>query len=156
MRKKLYMIIFLILIVDQGSKLLISNIMSIGDNINIVNNFLYITFVKNYGAAWNIFNNQRIFLIILAIGFLVYLYRYIIKNKISTYETISYALLFGGVLGNLIDRVIHGYVIDFIGVYIGNYQFPIFNISDSMIVISVVLFIIDIVRGGEKNENNNS
>ena len=73
------------------------------------------------------------------------------KNNIKLLEHVILGLLTGGILGNLVDRIIHGYVIDFIGVYIGTYAFPIFNIADIAIVIGSILCIIDVYRG-DKND----
>ena len=60
-----------------------------------------------------------------------------------------YSLLIGGILGNLFDRIIYGYVVDYLDFYFFNYNFPIFNIADICIVCSVVLIIIDTLRGGK-------
>ena len=92
------------------------------------------------------------FLVTCALIALFVIYYFFIKNKkISKSKKVYYGLLFGGILGNLVDRIIHGYVIDFIGVYIGTYAFPIFNIADIAIVIGSILCIIDVYRG-DKND----
>jgi signal peptidase II len=62
-------------------------------------------------------------------------------------------MLIGGILGNLFDRIFYGYVIDYLDFYIFNYNYPVFNIADMCIVISVCLLIVDMIRGG-KNESN--
>ena len=66
-----------------------------------------------------------------------------IKNhKLSSLEIFSYSLLIGGIIGNLIDRIVRGYVIDFISIKLGNYNFPIFNVADILIVIGVFLLLL--------------
>ncbi len=66
----------------------------------------------------------------------------------------EFAFIIGGLLGNLIDRIIYGYVIDFIGINIFKYSFPIFNIADSLIVIGAIIFLLRKEKVGEKHENN--
>jgi signal peptidase II len=150
MKKYIYIIIGLVLLLDQITKLLVTSFITLGDNINIISNVLYLTYVKNTGAAWSILQGKQILLIILAIMVLIFLIKLIYNSNLSKYEFMGYLLIISGVLGNLIDRIVHGYVIDFIGIYIFNYVFPIFNISDMAIVIGVSIFIIDIIRGNVK------
>lgn len=84
------------------------------------------------------------------------IYTYFIKNKIlNQLELWSYGFLLGGIFGTLIDRVLRGYVTDFLDFTIFNYQFPVFNIADICIVFGVFLTIISIWKG-EKNGNNRS
>lgn len=132
-------IIFTIL--DQASKYSIINYLN--KDIEVINNFFYLIYTKNNGAAFSILTGKRIFLIIitlLIIGSLIY---YIIKNKISSkIEILAFSLIIGGSLGNLIDRVVRGYVVDFISVKIFGYHFPIFNIADSLICIGVFILLI--------------
>jgi len=121
-------------------------------SIILINNFFNLTYVTNSGAAWSIFNGNRFFLIMVAIISIIIIYMFFIKNKnLKKIEIITYGLLFGGIFGNLIDRLIFGYVIDYLDFCIFNYDFPIFNIADICIVVSVFLIILDIFRG-EKNE----
>ena len=71
---------------------------------------------------------------------------YINKEKLSTLENISYGMIIGGILGNLFDRVFFGYVIDFIDFRIFGYNYPIFNLADSFIVIGVIIMAIITIR----------
>ena len=132
-------IIFTIL--DQVSKY--SVIYYLNKDIEVINNFFYLIYTKNNGAAFSILTGKRLFLIIitlLIIGSLIY---YIIKNEInSKIEILAFSLIIGGSLGNLIDRVVRGYVVDFISVKIFGYHFPIFNIADSLICIGVFILLI--------------
>ena len=100
-----------------------------------------IDFVKNYGAAFNIFNGSRVFLSIISIVFSIILIFLILrKNSSNYYELYSYALLLGGTIGNGIDRIINGYVIDFINLNIIN--FPVFNIADISINVGFIILLI--------------
>ena len=80
---------------------------------------------------------------------------YITKNEVKTNtQFITYAVLIGGILGNLIDRIIYGYVIDFLEFKIFNYPFPVFNFADICIVLAVIFLSLEIIVG-EINERNN-
>lgn len=143
-------IVFLLL--DQLSKYIIINYLN--RDIIIIKNFFYLIYTKNNGAAFSIFTGKRLLLIVittLIIGFLIH---YVIKNKINNkLEVISFSLVIGGSLGNLIDRVVRGYVIDFVSIKIFGYSFPIFNVADTFICIGIFLLLIVHLRK-EKNHDN--
>lgn len=153
MPKKIIIITLVILIFDQLSKILISSNMDLGQSHMMINNFFYITYLHNYGAAWGIMQNQRIILIVISLIALVIMYRFMLNFKNNVRNMIAFGLLFGGILGNLIDRLLIGSVRDFIDFRIFGYHFPVFNISDMAIVCGVGLLIIAIIKG-EDNENN--
>lgn len=136
----IYTIIFIIL--DQIIKIFISKFMNLHESINIIKNFFSITLVHNTGAAFSILTNNVPLLIGISLISLVLIYYYLLKdNKLIKIDYVIYSLLIGGIIGNLIDRIIHGYVIDYLSFKIFNYYFPIFNLADIGIVISVVLII---------------
>ena len=98
-----------------------------------------IDYVKNFGAAFNIFSGSRIFLSTVSILFSLILIYFILKNNINkTIDLFSYSFILGGTLGNGIDRILKGYVVDFINLNFIN--FPIFNIAD--IAINIGFFLI--------------
>lgn len=137
----------LFLIIDQISKLLVMKNLTVNNSITIIKDFFYLTYTHNTGAAFSILLGKRIFLIIITIVVLVIIFNYIKKNKITRkVELVSFSLVVGGSLGNLIDRIIHGYVIDFIDMKIFGYDFPVFNIADSFITIGVILLILTLNR----------
>jgi len=139
----------IIFIIDQLVKLLVGFNISLNTSISVINNFFYISNVHNYGAAFSILYGNRIFLVIVSIITLVLVYYFLLKNKrFKWIDIIIYSLLIGGILGNLFDRIMYGYVVDFFDFYIFGYNFPIFNIADICIVFSVILIIIDTLRGG--------
>ena len=113
--------------------------------------FFNITLAYNHGAAFSFLASesgwQRWFFtglaVVVSIVLLVWLKRLKTDAKL---EAISLALILGGALGNVIDRVVHGYVIDFIDVYYGTYHWPAFNVADSAICIGAILLILDSFR----------
>lgn len=144
MKIKHYIVGLIIVIVDQLSKILIIN-----KNISIIPNFLNFTYTENLGGAFGLGKQQIIFLLslVLTIGIIIYL----IRNRSKIINYIPFILIISGSIGNLIDRVFRGYVIDFIDVNIFN--FPNFNIADICIVIGIIWLIINIIRKGFKKVN---
>ena len=138
-QNKLYFIFLslLICLLDQLSKYFISI-----DYKSIVNTDLIlftIDYVKNFGAAFNIFSGSRILLSTVSILFSLILIYFILKNNINkTIDLLSYSFILGGSLGNGIDRIFKGYVVDFINLNFIN--FPIFNLAD--IAINIGFFLI--------------
>lgn len=150
--KKVYIIALISLIIDQIVKILVSNYLILGQTTKIINNFFYLTYVQNTGAAFSILIGYRYILIIITLIFLYYLYKYTKKqtnpNKIAI---LSHGLLLGGIIGNLIDRIIYGYVIDYLDFMIFNYNFPIFNLADTFIVIGCIILVINSYAKGENS-----
>ena len=145
--KKIFIISIFLIILDFISKLLIVNFLKI--DLFLIPHFLYLTFVTNTGTFWGLFSNINIFFMILSIIVLsLLIYIITVKTSLNKLNTILYSLVISGIIGNLIDRIIRGYVVDFIGIKIFNYNFPIFNFADIYIVIGVLLFILI----GEKYE----
>ncbi len=131
------------LIVDQITKILVVNSLVPGENIEIIKNIFNIIYTNNTGAAFSILLGKRIFLIVVAVLIIGVLLYYIKRNKIEKkIDIIALSFVIGGSLGNLIDRIVRGYVIDFISIKIGNYNFPIFNVADILIVIGVFLLLL--------------
>ena len=154
--KKVGFITFLCIVIDQMVKIIVSSTLKLNYSNEIISNFFNLTYVQNDGAAWSIFSGNRLFLIFVAIMSIILIYVYFIKNKkLTNFENITYGLLLGGIIGNLIDRIIFGYVIDYLDFLIFNYNFHIFNFADICIVVSVFLLIIDIFRG-EKSETSSN
>lgn len=141
----------LCLFIDQVVKGLLTWNMDYNSSIQLVTNFLSITLVKNTGAAFSILSGNTPFLIILTLLVLMVIYFLIIKDhELNKFDIIIYGILIGGILGNFVDRVFLGYVIDYIHFNFLGYNAPIFNIADALIVISVILIIGSMFR--RKNE----
>ncbi len=142
MNKKYYIIFstaLLIIFLDQLAKFLIKRSFQTNKPVPIIKNILDFTYVTNTGSAFGLFKGFNLFFIlfsIIVIITIVYFIRTIKKNETALQFPIG--LLLGGTIGNLIDRIAYGYVIDFIDFRI----WPVFNIADSAVTISVVLLIV--------------
>lgn len=151
-KKVIWIISFICIIIDQMIKFVINNNIDLYDQNTIIDNFFNLTNVRNYGAAWSILTGSRIMLIIVTILIMIGLYYFFIrKEKLKKYEKVIYGFLYGGIIGNLIDRIFRGYVIDYLEFYIFGYNFPVFNLADILIVISMFFIIISVIKG-DKNE----
>ncbi|ENO0919689.1 signal peptidase II [Staphylococcus pseudintermedius] len=140
-------ITLIILIDDQLTKFIIRTQMTLGESFAVVPKFLYITSHRNNGAAWGILSGKMTFFYIITIIVLIALIVFYIKEaKNNMLMQIAISLLFSGALGNFIDRVSSGEVVDFIDTVIFGYDFPIFNIADASLTIGVVLLIIVLLK----------
>ena len=142
---KLYFLslsIFIVLI-DQFTKYL----MFYNKKLFINKDFLLfkLDFVKNYGAAFNIFSGSRVFLSLISIFFSILLIYFIFrKNTLNQIDLYSYSFILGGTIGNGIDRLHKGFVVDFINLNIIN--FPVFNIADISINIGFIILLYNIFK----------
>lgn len=148
MNKKITIISIITILIDQITKILAKTYLT--RSIVVIPDFFYLTFAKNTGAAWSIMKNQRLLLVILSIVILYILFRFSYEFKENKRNNFAFALLYGGIIGNLINRIIDGSVIDFLDFKIFNYDFPIFNVADIAIVIGIILIIGAIIRGEDK------
>ncbi|HEC2145749.1 signal peptidase II [Staphylococcus delphini] len=140
-------IALIILIGDQLTKFIIRTQMTIGESFAVLPKFLYITSHRNNGAAWGILSGKMTFFYIITVIILVALIVFYIKEaKNHMLMQIAISLLFSGALGNFIDRVSSGEVVDFIDTVIFGYDFPIFNIADASLTIGVILLIIVLLK----------
>tara|TARA_B100000900_G_C20260541_1_gene585815 strand:+ start:86 stop:538 length:453 start_codon:yes stop_codon:yes gene_type:complete len=133
---KFVLILFTIISLDQFSKLLIN------DNYFFNKDFIIFSFkyIRNYGAAFNIFSGNRIFLSLISIlSSIILIYFIFFKENINLLNKYGLSFILAGSLGNGIDRIIKGYVIDFINIEI--FDFPIFNIADISINIGCFILI---------------
>ena len=143
MKKIIYLIAGIGILLDQITKFLASIYL---DNIDIIPAFFSLTYVENKGAAWGILNNSTIVLVGISVIVLLLISKYISSTiEFTKLSVVSYGLLIGGIFGNLIDRIFRGFVIDFLNFNILGYNFPVFNIADTMIVIGVILMFIEVI-----------
>jgi signal peptidase II len=141
----------LVLVLDQASKWLASGALAVGESIPLVP-MVALARAHNYGAAFSFLDNasgwQRWFFVLLALvvcGFLLVWLMRLARHEIRAALGIS--LILGGAVGNLVDRVRLGYVIDFIDVYYRSWHFPTFNLADSAITLGAGLLILDALLG---------
>jgi signal peptidase II len=149
------MIALAIIIFDQLTKWIVVKEMELGESIPVIDNFLYITSHRNRGAAWGILQGQMWFFyvitIIVVIGLIVYIRKI---NKADKWLGVALGLMLGGAIGNFIDRVFRQEVVDFVNTYIFTYDFPIFNVADSALVVGVgIMFILTLFEGKQKKES---
>lgn len=143
------------LVIDIVSKLIVSNLMNVNDSIVIIKDFFYITYVRNTGAAWSIFSGETWLLIIVSLVIIFGIIYYVYKNKPKNkFEIVGYSMILGGAIGNFIDRIVYGYVVDFFDIYVFGYDYPIFNMADSFILVGVVILIIYTWRCNDGNKSN--
>ncbi len=151
MNRKMLIIAIGTLLVDQISKIIVSSYLNLGESIKVIKNFFYITLCHNFGAAWGLFDNSKIPIIIGTIIAILLIYHFIFCFKKNLRNNIAFGLLLGGLAGNLIDRIVFGYVRDFFDFFIFNYNYPVFNVADIAIVVGVILLIYAIIRGEDVN-----
>lgn len=156
MSKKVYILAIILFILDQISKALISTYLKLNESITIIKDFFYIRYINNTGASFGILSNSKILLIILSIIAIIIILRFMNSFKKTKMNIIGFGLVLGGILGNLADRILNGYVKDFLDFIILNYDFPVFNLADIFIVFGVIILIISILRGEDSNGSKSS
>lgn len=143
--KRFYIITILGVLVDRILKVVVTSYLTTKE-IFVIDNFFYLVYAENEGAAFSILEGHQIIFVLMAFlaVFLIYL-----CNKKSNSNNIGYPLLLGGIIGNLIDRLAYNHVIDFIGFKLFGKMMPVFNFADILIVVGAFLVLI----GSDKNEN---
>jgi len=144
-----------VLLLDQSSKLLADTMLALYQSVDVLPS-LAIRLAYNSGAAFSFLSDasgwQRWFFVVLSvvvIGILLVWLRRLPSNQAMT--ALALALILGGAVGNLVDRVLYGYVIDFIDVYYGSWHWPTFNVADSAISAGAFLLLLDAFRGHKDN-----
>lgn len=142
----------IILITDQATKLIVDRAMPLHSSIPIIDSFFNLTYIRNTGAAFGIFAGsaevfRRPFLIIVSIAAIVFIINMLRRLRGGETGLITaLAFILGGAIGNLIDRLIYGEVIDFLDFHWSGYHWPAFNVADSFITIGVAITIFYLVR----------
>ncbi len=141
------LVLGLCILADQLTKFYFKNLIKKSGNITVIPNFFYFTYTVNTGAAWSFLAGvswSQIFFKVLTgvalIGFGVFFF-FALKKEFK-WLSYSLALIIGGTLGNFIDRLAFDGVTDFIGFTFGSYNFPIFNLADSFLVVGLIMLII--------------
>ena len=148
--------IFLIF-ADQLTKYIIVKTMQVGDSISVVGDILEITSHRNHGAAWGMLQNQMwLFFIVTLVVLAMIIYFYIKEASYKVLMQLGLTLVFAGAIGNFIDRLFRGSVVDFIDTKIINYDFPIFNVADACLTIGVIVLIIEILFNQKEEKQSGS
>ena len=149
-------------ILDQITKIWMSNVMDVWTGKQVIPGFFNLVHVLNKGAAWGFLDNENIdwqrplFIIItfVALGFIAYMLKS--TDEADTWMITGLALIAGGAIGNLIDRVRLGVVIDFLDFYIGDYHWPAFNVADCALTIGAGCIILSMLLNQKSKVNKNA
>jgi len=151
MKKRIYLIAGLGILFDQLTKLFACLYLK---NIELIPGFFNLTYVENTGGAWGILDNNKVVLIGVSVITLLIINKYINSEVvISKLLSASYGMVLGGILGNLVDRICRGYVVDFLNFNILGYDFPVFNIADTLIVVGIALMFIEVIGGSNGSKS---
>ena len=149
----------IVLVLDLGSKMWVMGHFQLGESMPLIP-FFNLTYAHNPGAAFSFLADkdgwQRRFFagiaLAIVIALLVLMYR---SSAAQRLNNIAFAMIIGGALGNLFDRMVHGFVIDFIDFYVNDWHYPIFNLADSFICVGAVLVILEgFIASKDKTANN--
>ncbi len=141
-KSNIWLVIILVSVLlglDLSLKYLVSNYLT---TVNIIDNFFSLTYVLNDGAAFSLFASRTYLLILIALVCLFFIIYELKNNLDDRVLSIGYSLVLAGLLGNFIDRLIDGYIIDYLSFKILGYSYPIFNLADILIVVGIIIVII--------------
>lgn len=149
-RKKMFLygaIIILGLIADQLSKYMILQHVQYLERVPVITGFFDLTLMYNPGAAFSFLADaggwQKFFFMGLALIICIYLLQAIIRDEFGAMGKLAAALIIGGAIGNVVDRLVHGHVVDFLLFYYHNWFYPAFNVADSLICVGAVLLVLE-------------
>ena len=147
-----FITLLLVVGLDQISKIYISSVMSLHASYPVIDGFFNITYVRNPGAAFGFLANatpmfRSLFLIIVSAAAIVMILYFLAKNRSAgILLTFALSLILGGAVGNLVDRIRFGNVVDFLDFYIASCHWPAFNVADSAISVGAVLLVVEMFR----------
>ncbi|MEB7732905.1 signal peptidase II [Mammaliicoccus sciuri] len=145
--------IIILIALDQLTKFLIVKSLEVGESIKVISNFIYITSHRNQGAAWGILQGKMWLFYIVTIVVLVILFMFFKNEGYGRPDVqLGLSLLIAGSIGNFIDRLFRGEVVDFVDTYIFSYNFPIFNVADAALTLGVIVLIIVILFEGKEEK----
>lgn len=132
-------VVSVLLGLDLGLKYVVSSYLT---TVNIIDNFFSLTYVLNDGVAFSLFASRTYLLIFIALLCLFFIIYELKNNLDDRVLSIGYSLVLAGLLGNFIDRLIDGYIVDYLSFKILGYNYPIFNFADILIVVGVIIVIV--------------
>ncbi len=155
--KLIGLVLTLILVLDQGTKIIVDRTIPLHHSIPIIEDLFNMTHIRNTGAAFGILAGKRgwvrssflLFFSLLAMGFIIVLLRRLPEKEKTL--TVALSFILGGAIGNLIDRLFYGEVIDFLDFYWSRYHWPAFNAADSFITVGVILTLFRLIQSKDKD-----
>ncbi|MEW6571089.1 MAG: signal peptidase II [Nitrospirota bacterium] len=142
------LIVSSVIVLDQITKYLVNRYIDASDSVEIFP-FLHIVNVRNTGAAFGILKDLNSgFFILVSAGAILFISYLLIKNA---YNYVGLSLLLGGALGNLIDRMLYGKVVDFIDFSLGEFHWPAFNVADSSLTIGIAVVFLNLILRSKKH-----
>ncbi|MDV2685356.1 signal peptidase II [Alkalihalophilus sp. As8PL] len=148
-----YIIALIVILIDQLTKWIVDTSMEIGERIPVIENVFYITSHRNQGAAFGILQGQMWFFYIITTVVIIGIIYYMEKEaKHDWLFGSSLALILGGAIGNFIDRIFRGEVVDFVDTFIFGYNFAIFNVADAALCVGVGLLFIKMIQDERKQK----
>lgn len=150
---KYYLFACLFIAADQLTKLLVRMNFSVGDSVSVIGDFFRLTYIQNRGAAFSLFTGQKVLLVLVPL-LVICIALFFLHRKKGEHFTLylSWAMIIAGGIGNLIDRVVFGYVIDMLDFSIFP---PIFNVADIGVTVGCALFALYILAGDKLKEKKN-
>ena len=144
--KRYYGLALFLIVLDQVTKWIVVQTMTIGQSIELIPGWLYLTSYRNKGAAWGMLEGQMTFFFIVTAIVVVGLI-YFLHKEVNGFNLLGYSvgLLLGGAIGNFIDRLFRGEVVDFVDTYPFGYNFPIFNVADMALTFGVIFMVIGVL-----------
>jgi signal peptidase II len=138
----------IVVLVDQVSKALVTASLAPGQSIPVIGDLVRIVFGQNSGALFGLFKDNALMFGVVSIAVIGVIVVYHARSAASPYLTVTLGLLLGGAIGNMLDRLRLGYVVDFVDAGLGTTRFYTFNVADSAISLSVLLLLVAAVRPG--------
>ena len=144
-----FLIAIFVIIIDQASKFLVRSNFSLYESVEMIPNFFHLTYIENPGAAFGILENKRIFFLLITIFVIIFIIWFMkTMEKEEPKTNIFLAMVIGGALGNMIDRIIKGTVTDFLDFLV----WPVFNIADSFIVVGMIAAAYFVIKSDRKEQ----
>ena len=159
MRYRFYLLTFLVFVVDHWTKWIVRTRMDLHDHIEVIPNYLRISYVRNSGVAFGLFEQiQSVWkpYLLAAMAVIAVIVIVVYSVRMSTDRTllqVALAVTLGGILGNFTDRIVHKFLVDFIELHFQDrFHWPTFNVADSAITVGIALLLLDTVKNPEPQE----
>ncbi len=149
-----FVICVAVTVLDQSTKQWILRHFILDEQVSVIPGFFNLTYLRNTGAAWGMLSGQNKWLIVLSIvvilALLIFRKSFIAETRL---HAVSYGLMLGGIIGNVLDRIRYEWVIDFLDFYVGHYHWPSFNVADSAICTGVGLYMLSTFLMTDKKDH---